>query len=166
MLGNLTQEATEHMFRSGIASALNISIERVVKLIASEVQQGSRLRRLRSVQTKLFEVSYEVSFPSSTDLEVFVTKLNSIAKAGSVESQVFRQVLADTEGVANVGVIVLKIAAYNMGDRITTTPSVTRVDEAKEENSLTAIIVGSIAIAMAFGCVGTAVVMIKRKMST
>jgi len=61
---------------------------------------------------------------------------------------------------------VVKIAAYNMDDNITTTALVTKADEATDEKSLTAIIIGGIAIAMAFGCVGTAVVMIKRKMAS
>merc|ERR1712086_1231969 len=124
--GNLTQEAVENMFRKAIANALNISIEHVVKLTASEIQQGSRLRRLQSVQTKRFEVSYEVSLPNSTDLELVVAKLNRIAKTGSAESQVFRQVLADMEGVARVGQIVVKIAAYDMDDKISTTSPVPR----------------------------------------
>lgn len=152
------------MFRRGIANALNISIDHVVKLTASEIQQGSRLRRLQSLQTKRYEVSYEVSLPSSTDLDVLVAKLNRIAKSGTMESQVFRQVLTDTEGVAKVGQIVSKIAAHTVDDKIATTSP---VDDGKDEKkSWVAIVIGSIVIAVAAGCVGTGAVMIKRKMTS
>jgi len=160
--GNLTQEDLENMFRRGIANALNISIDQVVKLTASEMQQGSRLRRLQSIQTKRYEVSYEVSLPSSTGIDVLVAKLNRIAESDTMESQVFRQVLTDTDGVAKVGQIVSKIAAHAVDDKIATTFP---VDDGKDEGrSWIAVVIGSVAIAVAAGCVGTGFVMLKRKM--
>jgi len=164
--GNLTQEAVENMFRRAISKALSISIERVVKLTASEMQQGSRLRRLQSVQTKWYEVSYEVSLPSSTDLELVVAKLNRIAKAGTAESGVFRQELADTEGVARVGQIVSKIAAHTVDGKTSTTSPVTQVDDDTDDKSWTAIVIGGIAIAMVVGCVAAGAVLYKRKMNS
>jgi len=117
---NMTQEVLETMFKKGIAQALSVSIEDVVKLTVSEVGQG---RRLLSNQAKQYEVSYEIIAPTSMDADLLVEKANRITEANSTESQAFRQVLIAQDGVSKVLDVTVLIAAYKFEEQITTTAS-------------------------------------------
>merc|ERR1712176_53820 len=79
---NVTLEVLEEVFRRGIADALTVSIEDVVKLTVVEIGQGSGSRRLQSTKMKQYEVSYEVIPPSSVDPAAVVVKANLITEAG------------------------------------------------------------------------------------
>jgi len=100
--GALSQEVVEEMIRQAIADALGMPVKYVVKLTASKIGQGSGLRRLQPLQTKRYEISYEVLPPSSMDPDEVVEKANRIAMPRTVESNVFRQVLVATDGVAQI----------------------------------------------------------------
>merc|ERR1719201_2441449 len=117
---NVTQEVLEEVFKRGIADALNVSIENVVKLTVVEISQGSGSRRLQSSTTKQYEVSYEVIPPSSMDPAVVVAKANLITEASTAETQVFRQVLLAQSGIGQVNQVVPKVVAYTFEEEITT----------------------------------------------
>merc|ERR1711939_372228 len=110
----------EAMFKRAIADALGVTIEHVVKLTVTEIGQGSGLRRLQAMQTKRYEVSYEISLPSSMDPADAVKKANRISLQSSAESQAFRQVLTTTDGVAQVHHILPVIPAHTMQEVQTT----------------------------------------------
>jgi len=118
---NVTQEVLEEVFKRGIADALNVSIENVVKLTVVEIGQGSAgSRRLQSYMLKQYEVSYEVIPPSSVDPAVVVAKANLITEASTAETQVFRQVLLAQSGIGQVNQVVPKVVAYTFEEEITT----------------------------------------------
>jgi len=117
---NVTQEVLEEVFKRGIAEALDVSIENVVKLTVVEIGKGSGSRRLQSTVAKQYEVSYEVIPPSSMDPALVVAKANLITEASSAETQVFRQVLMAQEGIAQVQQVVPKVVAYKFEEEITT----------------------------------------------
>merc|ERR1712025_1176011 len=71
---NVTLEVLEEAFRRGIADALTVSIEDVVKLTVVEIGQGSGSRRLQSTKVRQYEVSYEVIPPKTMDPSVVVDK--------------------------------------------------------------------------------------------
>jgi len=117
---DVTQELLEETFKKGIANVLNISVEHVVKLIVSEIGQNSGSRRLQSVRTKKYEVSYEVIPPSSMDPQALTNKASRITDASTSESQVFRQILLSQDGVSQISQVVPKIAAYIFEEEIPT----------------------------------------------
>merc|ERR1712224_434648 len=134
----------------------------VVELIASEIVQGAR--RLSAVQAKRYTVSYEVVVPSTMSVDALIEKANRIAGAGSVESQVFRQVLTATDGVEQVSQVVIKIPAQVgqieeiMAMSVDKTP--TQTDEGK---NWTALIIGAIAIVLAVTCLASSAVFLMRR---
>merc|ERR1719482_1275329 len=117
---NVTQEVLEDVFKRGIADALSVSIENVVKLTVVEISQDSGSRRLQSSSLKQYEVSYEVIPPSSMDPAVVVAKANLITEGSTAETQVFRQVLLAQAGIGDVKQVVPKVAAYKFEEEITT----------------------------------------------
>lgn len=149
------------MFKRAIAKALEISIVHVTKLTALEIAPRPGSRRLQSTQTKWYEVSYEVMVPSFMDPDAVVEKANRIAVAGSAESQAFRQVLIATDGVAQVGKIVSKIPAQKFEDESGTTP--TQVGKPEDDKAWRSVVIGVVVILMAFVCLGTGAIIIKRK---
>lgn len=164
VVGTFSQEELEEMFKRALAEALDISIEHVVKLTVSESKQGTGLRRLQSIQTKRYEVSYEVTPPKFMDVDVLVERANRIATTSSVESEVFRQVLKSTDGVAKVGQIALKVPAHKFMDENTTSSPPTQMEPPKDETSQTPLVVGGIAVvAVSFAVVGA--ILIRRKMA-
>jgi len=164
--GILTQEVVEDMFKKGIADALEMTIEHVVKLTASQIGQGPGLRRLQPLQTKRYEVSYEVIPPRSMDPDDVLEKANRIAMPGTVESQVFQQVLVATDGVAQVRRIVSKIPAHKIVHESTTSAPHTQADEDEDKISWKGVVIGGVTIAMGIACLAVSAVMIKRRMST
>jgi hypothetical protein len=110
----------EDTFRKGIANALGVSIEDVVKLTVTEVGQGQGSRRLQATQSTRYEVSYEVLPPSSMDADAVVEKANLILESNSDEAQVFRQALTETSGVAEVGEIEATVPPRKFEDQVTT----------------------------------------------
>merc|ERR1712216_623327 len=160
--GQLTQEIIEDMFKRAIAESLEVPLANVVELIASEIVQGAR--RLSAVQAKRYTVSYEVVVPSTMSVDALIEKANRIASAGSVESQVFRQVLTATDGVEQVSQVVIKIPAQVgqiegiMAISVDKTP--TQTDEGK---NWTALIIGAIAIVLAVTCLASSAVFLMRR---
>jgi hypothetical protein len=160
--GQLTQEIIEEMFKRAIAESLEVPLANVVELVASEIVQGAR--RLSAVQAKRYTVSYEVVVPSTMSVDALIEKANRIAGAGSVESQVFRQVLTATDGVEQVSQVVIKIPAQVgqieeiMAMSVDKTP--TQTDEGK---NWTALIIGGIAIVLAVTCLASSAVFLMRR---
>lgn len=163
--GTLAPEVVKPMFKRGIADAVGIPIVYVEKLVASEIQQGSGLRRLQPIQTKRYEVSYEIRVPSSMDADLVVEKANRIAEPDTAEAQLFRQVLTATPGVAQVRQIVLKIPARKIEDETTSVDPHTQANQDKDNKSWKGLVIGGIAIFMAVLCCITSAVLIRRKMA-
>jgi len=165
---NVTAEVLETVFRRGIADALNISIEHVVKLNVVEIGQGSGSRRLQSTQVKQYEVSYEVILPSSMDPAVVVEKANRITEASTVESQVFRQVLSAQDGVSQVKQVVPKVVPYKFEEEITATPSAAVGPNKNDSSGMSAglIILIVFLVVLFLVLVAVKVVMIKCKTAT
>merc|ERR1719399_1090992 len=85
----LTLQAVETMFREAMATALDLSVDHVKELLVSEIERGQG-RRLQSIETQWYRVSYKVLVPNTMDPNVIVGKANRIAVTGSDESQAFR----------------------------------------------------------------------------
>merc|ERR1719313_3198318 len=90
------------------------------------------------------------------DVDEVIQKANRIAEPGSAESNLFRQVLTATDGVAQVRQIVAKVPA---GRVEITTPS----PESEEEKSWTGLVVGGILVLLLMVFVVTGAVMYKFK---
>merc|ERR1719160_202499 len=116
----LEQEVVEDMFKRALAASLDVPLINVLKTTATLLGTSPALRRLQSLNTTRYEVSYEVMVPSYMDVDAVIEKANRIAEPGSAESNLFRQVLTDTDGVAQVRQIVAKVPA---GKVEITTPS-------------------------------------------
>jgi len=164
---NVTLEVLEEAFRRGIADALTVSIEDVVKLTVVEIGQDSGSRRLQSTKVRQYEVSYEVIPPKTMDPSVVVDKANFITKASTAETQVFRQVLLSLGGVATVNQVVPKVVAYQFEEELTTPEPSANVGPNKSEASgmsagLIVLIVLLVFLCLVLVVVG--VVVIKRKM--
>merc|ERR1712010_167821 len=93
------------------------------------------------------------------DVDEVIQKANRIAEPGSAESNLFRQVLTATDGVAQVRQIVAKVPA---GKVEITTPS----PEAEEERSWTGLVIGGILVFLLVVLVVTGAVMYKFKWSS
>merc|ERR1719482_4571 len=165
---NVTQEVLEDVFKRGIADALSVSIENVVKLTVVEISQDSGSRRLQSSSLKQYEVSYEVIPPSSMDPAVVVAKANLITEGSTAETQVFRQVLLAQAGIGQVKQVVPKVAAYKFEEEITTPAPSVDVGSHKNDTSgmaagLIVLIVLLVLLLLVSVVVGIVVVMRKIK---
>merc|ERR1719502_37272 len=142
--GNISQDALQDMFSGALAAAVEIPLEFIVKLNVSESEQASGMKRRlqenqtnqtnsQDNQTKVYDVAYEIIVPDYMNASRIIEKANRIAEPGSNESQLFRQVLLETDGVVGVGRIVSKVSAYKVGDEVTSvapeTPSQDDDDE-------------------------------------
>merc|ERR1711907_3449 len=123
---------------------------------------SSGLRRLLSVQTKWYEVAYEVEVPSDTDADAVVSKANRIALTDSAESTQFREVLMATEGVVQVGEIVSTVPASKVGE---TTLGPDPQPSEEDDRSWKAVIIGAVAVLLGLTCLVVSAIFIKRKMS-
>merc|ERR1711904_96436 len=160
--GELTQETVEDMFRRAIAGSLEAPVANVVQLLASEIVQGAR--RLSTVMTKRYAVSYEVIVPKSMGLDAFIDKANRIAVAGSDESQAFLQVLTATDGVEQVREVVAKVLAQvgQIGQIVAISADKSRT-QTNEDKDWTAFIIGGIAIFVAVFCLVSIAVFLMRR---
>jgi len=138
--GNLTKMVIEDMFKRAIAAAVGLPGEFVAKVEVSEINRSAKenvslseanntsnknlssgVRRLQAIQTKWFEVYYEIDVPSNMDADAIIERADRIAVPGSEESQLFRDILMATDGVERVGEIISTLSAYEIG--ATTAPS-------------------------------------------
>lgn len=140
--GELDKAVLVDMFRKGIAEALQVPISSVVDIKVNEVTNGQGLRRLQALQTKRYEVSYEVLPPKSIDPEVVAEKANLITSANTTEFQVFKETLQATSGVAEVGEIVSKVPAYTFQDETANMPPQTPTDPSEGSTSPVPLVVG------------------------
>jgi len=163
---NVTQEVLEEVFKRGIAEALNVSIENVVKLTVVEIVKGSGSRRLQSTMVKRYEVSYEVIPPSSMDPAVVVAKANLITEASSAETQVFRQVLMAQDGIAQVQQVVPKVVAYKFEEEITTPAPTADVGPNHDTSGMSAglIVLIVLLVLLCLVSLAVSVIVIMRKM--
>jgi len=136
----------------------------VAKLIASEIESRPGLRRLQSAQTKRYDVAYEVIVPNNMDADTLVEKMNSIAVPGSSQSQAFRKALTSTDGVAQVGQIIVKMPARKFEESATTSPGRKPQEEGEEGSSWKSLVIGSVAIIMALLCGTATALLLKRKL--
>jgi hypothetical protein len=155
----LEQDVVEDMFKRALAASLDVPLINVLKTTATEMSTGPASRRLQSLNTTRYEVAYEVMVPSYMDVDEVIQKANRIAEPGSAESNLFRQVLTATDGVAQVRQIVAKVPA---GRVEITTPS----PESEEEKSWTGLVVGGILVLLLMVFVVTGAVMYKFKWSS
>jgi len=123
VIGNVAPEALENMFKKAIAAAIGLPMELLVSVTVREVESSvanmtrtvasartaasGPQRRLRSSQTKLYEVKYEVVVPKDMDVNAVIEKANSIAVPGSPESASFREELTKDRHVEKVGKITI-----------------------------------------------------------
>merc|ERR1711988_128751 len=90
-------------------------------------------------------------------------KANKIAEAGSVESELFRQVLLSTNGIVWVGRIVSKVPAYK---KLPVQDVLPATEEDEDETDWVAVVVGALAITLGISCLVTTFVLIRRKMAS
>lgn len=116
----MSQETLEEMVRDGLAAALGVSVDHVLKLVVSKIQQpGSpRLRRLQAGAVMQLQISYEVSLPEAVDPEAMVSMVNRITDETTAESQEFRRVMTVDYGVVKIHHVVSKIAARTFEDEV------------------------------------------------
>jgi hypothetical protein len=165
--GNLSQEVLQDMFKRAIASAVEVPLGFVMKLEVTEIEQGSGSRRLQSIETKRYEVAYEVIVASDMDPNDVVEKANRIAVPGTAESQLFRDVLMATDGVERVGKIVAKIPAYKVSDEASSLPPSTPKNQKEDEKPWKSLAIGAIAIVLGLSCLLiTSAILIKRKFAS
>jgi hypothetical protein len=117
VIGSVTPKALENLFKKGIAAAIGVPMELVVNVTVTEIPSGAlnitrpaasgQQRRLRSSQTKRYEVHYEVVVPKAMDVDAIIEKANSIAVSGSPESAFFREELTKDSSVVAVGNIAI-----------------------------------------------------------
>lgn len=179
--GNLSLMVIEDMFKRAIAAAVGLPDEFVAKVEVSEINRSvqdnvsmpetndtlqknssSGTRRLQAIQTKWFEVYYEVDVPSNMDADTIIERADRIAVPGSEESQLFRDILMSTDGVERVGEIISTVSAYEIG-ATTTAPSKSQ-DSKEDESSWKAIVIGLSVAFIIVICLGLSAVLIKRKM--
>lgn len=155
------------MFKRAIASAVKVPLEFVLKLEVTEVEKGAGSRRLQPIKTKLYEVAYQVLVPSGMDPNDAVEKASRIAQPGTAESQLFRDALMMTDGVARVGKIVATIPAYKVGDESSSPAPSTPKNQEKDDNSWKSLAIGAIAIVLGLSCLAiTTAFLIKRKFAS
>lgn len=171
--GNISKEVVEDMFTRAIAAALEVPVQLVVSLTASEVHQSSGLQRrlqdnvtnqtsFHPNQTKLYEVAYEIVVPDYMDASEVIEKANQIAEPGSAESQLFRQVLMSTDGVVGVGKIVSKVPAYKKIPAHSVPPS---TPEEKDRSWMSVLIGVSVFVLLALGlCL--CFILVRRRMAS
>jgi hypothetical protein len=170
--GNISKDAVQDMFARAIAAALEVPVELVVSLTASEVEQNSGSERrlqdnltnqtsLRNNQTRLYEVAYEIVVPGSMDTNEIIEKVNKIAESDSAESQLFRQVLLSTNGIIGVGKIVSKVPAYQ---KLPVQDAPPATEEEEDETNWVSVLIGALAFILGISCLVTTFVLIKRKM--
>jgi hypothetical protein len=168
--GNISKEAVQDMFTRAIAAALEVPVQLVASLTASEIDQSSGSQRRLQVnvtnqtsfhnnQTKLYEVAYEIVVPEHMDVNEIIEKANRIAEQGSAESQLFRQVLLSTDGVVGVGKIVSKVPAYKKLPVHTAPPSTSE----DEDRSWVSVLIGIGAFILVISCLVTAFVLVRRR---
>jgi len=106
--------------KRGIADALGVPMDSVVKLEVIESSEGAGARRLQSTQLKQYEISYEVMPPSTMNPKVVVQKASAIFVQSTPEAQAFRQALTALQGVVEIRAVVPKISARQFEDEIVT----------------------------------------------
>lgn len=176
--GNISQEAVQDMFTRALAVAVGVPLEFVVKLTASEINEASDPRRrltdnqtnqanqtnqtdLQDNQTKVYAVAYEIIVPEYMDADEIIDKANRIAEPGSAESQLFRQVLLETDGVVGVGKIVAKVSAYKVGDQATT---VAPNEDEDDDEIWKPLLIGLSVAFVVIACLVFSAILIKIKM--
>jgi len=168
--GSISQEVVEDMFTRAIAAAVDVPMELVVSLIATEVQKGPGSQRRLSDnmanetshqdnKTKFYEVAYEIMVPGNVNVNEVMEKADRIAEPGSAESLLFRQVLMSTNGVVGVGKIVSKVPAYTVEEATTAAPS------EDDEKRWVSVLIGAIAFILGISCLVTTFILVRRKMA-
>lgn len=168
---NVSQEVVEAMFTKAIATALEVPIEFVVSVTVTEIQKdlGSQRRLQESManqtnsqgnKTKSYEVAYEIMVSGNVDVNEVMEKADRIAESGSGESQLFRQVLLSTNGLAAVGQIASKVPAHTVEEATTAAPS------EEDETSWVSVLIGAIAFVLVVSCLVTTFILIKRRMAS
>jgi hypothetical protein len=173
--GNISKMAVHFMFIRAIAAALEVPVELVVSLTASEIDRTSgSQRRLQDNLTnqtslyerspkKFYEVAYEIAVPGNMDANEIIQKANKIAELGSAESQLFRQVLLSSNGIVGVGEIVSKVPAYK---KLPTQDAPPATEEDEDETNWVSVVIGALAFMLGISCLVTTFVLIRRKMAS
>lgn len=123
-LRDVPHNVTVQLLKQGIADALGLSEQDVVKFKAVEVGSSPGVQALQG-STKHFEVSYEVLPPRSMNADAVLQKAKAISikygAAGQVEeSNAFQQAVSRHEDVAQVLTAVEIIVARKFEDEVLT----------------------------------------------
>jgi len=147
-----------------VITTTDVASSNMTKLEVTEIQQGSGSRRLQSIETKWYEVAYEIIVPSDMNPNHAVIKANRIAVPGTAESKLFSDALMATDGVERVGKIIAKRQAYIVSDEISTVaPSAPKKHE-EDDNVWRSFAIAAVAIVLVLSClVLTSAFLIKRK---
>lgn len=142
----LNKTTVEAMFKTAIAKAVNVSVENVVKLNVLAISASSRRLQPAQNTSAKYEVSYEITVPSSYNATEVVMRANRIAVNGSSESQLFQQSLTDTSGVVLVGSIVQKEPATAVEIQSTNVTTYEEQTETEKESRWKALAIGGAAV--------------------
>jgi len=117
----------KEILRKGLANALNVSVNNVVRIVVSEIVTPQTLRTngprlLQSVLVVGYEVSYEVLPPASMDVDAIVSRANRITTEDTAEAHNFRTALTEESVVVEIRQIVPKIVARKFVDEIVNSP--------------------------------------------
>jgi len=164
------------MFSRAIAAAVDLPVELVVSLTATEIKKPSGPhRRLRDAamnltssqdnETKLYEVAYEIIVPADMDIVEVMEKADRIAEPGSAESQLFRQVLLSTNSVAGVGKIMTKVPAHAVERKEPTGSTAAAPTEEDDGVNWVSVLVGAVAFILVVSCLVTTFVLAKRRLA-
>jgi len=164
--GEISKEVVEDMFKRAIAAAVGVPVASVVKLQALEITpESGNLRRLQTVQTKRYQVTYAVLVKTSI-VDTVLEKTNRIAMPDTAESQLFRDTLTATDGVEEVRKIVAKTVPYKVDADVSTLAPNTPQNEDKDKNSWKPIVIGAVAILLGVSCLVTSAFLLKKKMTS
>lgn len=94
VLVGTSAEMVSEFFKKSLVVALEVSTEQVTRLEVREIGQGNSGRRLRSVQTVRYEISYEIIAVSSRDADALLEMAKAMTTPSTTLSQVFWQALS------------------------------------------------------------------------
>lgn len=129
-------ETVRQFFQKSIADALDISDGRVTKLEVHEIGRNDPGRRLRSIRTVRYEVSYEITPASSEDMVVdaLLKLVTAMTTQSTTTSQLFWRSLSAK--VTKVHEVLLTLPARAFEDEI---PIVGQVPQSSAESSGTTV---------------------------
>lgn len=111
-------EQVSKITKKSIATALQVSIEQITSFEVREIggSSGRRLRSLQIMQTRRFEISYEIVLASSKDVDALLVIANAMTTPSTATFQVIWQFLSTQ--FPRVHKVLLKIPVRKFEDEI------------------------------------------------